>query len=66
MSEKEYQTDDAVRAHSTAIEVKENGAEAILDETGMTEYVIDPKAESRLVWKFDLRILPVLAVMYLL
>ncbi len=26
---------------------------------------IDPAAERRLVWKFDLRILPVLAVMYL-
>jgi MFS family permease len=27
--------------------------------------LIDPAAERRLVWKFDLRILPVLAVMYL-
>lgn len=26
---------------------------------------IDPEAEKRLVWKFDLRILPCLAVMYL-
>ena len=26
---------------------------------------IDPAAERRLVWKFDLRILPTLAVMYL-
>ncbi|KIW44524.1 hypothetical protein, variant [Exophiala oligosperma] len=26
---------------------------------------IDPEAEKRLVWKFDLRILPVLAIMYL-
>ena len=26
---------------------------------------IDPAAEKRLVWKFDSRILPVLAVMYL-
>ncbi|KAF1989010.1 putative MFS transporter [Aulographum hederae CBS 113979] len=30
-----------------------------------TSLVIDPKAERALVWKFDLRILPVLAVMYL-
>jgi MFS family permease len=30
-----------------------------------TSSVIDPAAERRLVWKFDLRILPVLAVMYL-
>ena len=28
-------------------------------------YVFDPAAERKLVWKFDLRILPVLAVMYL-
>ena len=28
-------------------------------------YAIDPKAERALVWKFDLRVLPVLAVMYL-
>lgn len=26
---------------------------------------IDPRAERSLVWKFDLRILPVLAIMYL-
>lgn len=26
---------------------------------------IDPEAERRLVWKFDLRILPTLAIMYL-
>ncbi|KAI9743057.1 MAG: hypothetical protein M1818_003352 [Claussenomyces sp. TS43310] len=34
-------------------------------EIGHTEYIIDPAAERRLVWKFDLRILPVLAAMYL-
>ena len=28
-------------------------------------YALDPAAERKLVWKFDLRILPVLAVMYL-
>lgn len=33
-------------------------------ETG-TAFTIDPAAERALVWKFDLRILPVLAVMYL-
>lgn len=26
---------------------------------------IDPRAEKSLVWKFDLRLLPVLAIMYL-
>ncbi|KAF2093157.1 putative MFS transporter [Rhizodiscina lignyota] len=28
-------------------------------------FTIDPKAERRLLWRFDLRILPILAVMYL-
>jgi MFS family permease len=32
---------------------------------GYTSVVIDPKAERALVWKFDIRILPVLACMYL-
>lgn len=30
---------------------------------GETVYSIDPAAEKRLLWKFDLRILPVLATM---
>ena len=36
-------------------------AEALAEET----FIVDPAAERRLVWKYDLRILPVLAVMYL-
>ena len=36
-----------------------------ITEAGMLQDAIDPKAEDRLVWKFDLRILPVLAIMYL-
>jgi len=31
----------------------------------ITSHPIDPVAERALVWKFDLRILPVLAIMYL-
>lgn len=34
-------------------------------ENGIAGPIIDAKAERALVWKFDLRILPVLAVMYL-
>ena len=37
--------------------------EAILADD--TPRVLDPKAERALVWKFDLRLLPTLAVMYL-
>jgi MFS family permease len=57
--------DDVPRSHSVAIDKTESGGEAIIGEKGETEFVIDPKDERRLVWKFDLRILPVLAVMYL-
>ena len=34
-------------------------------DTVAVTFEIDPKAERALVWKFDVRILPVLAVMYL-
>jgi hypothetical protein len=37
----------------------------VITEDGEVLTTIDQKAENRLVWKFDLRILPVLAVMYL-
>src|ERR1700743_92621 len=47
------------------IKVDSAGSQKIIGEDGETMYVIDPKAERRLVWKLDLRILPVLAVMYL-
>jgi hypothetical protein len=33
--------------------------------TTIASVEIDPKAERALVWKFDLRLLPVLAIMYL-
>lgn len=39
-----------------------NGQETIISN-GEVLTTIDPAAERRLVWKFDLRILPVLAVM---
>jgi MFS family permease len=38
---------------------------AVATEAGVLLDTIDPKAERKLVWKFDLRILPVLAIMYL-
>jgi MFS family permease len=41
-------------------------SESISDGIAASEALaIDPKAERALVWKFDLRLLPVLAVMYL-
>jgi MFS family permease len=39
-------------------------ASSTIDD-GMSEYIIDAQAERALIWKFDLRILPVLAIMYL-
>jgi hypothetical protein len=41
------------------------GEETVIADTGEVLATIDPVAERKLVWKFDLRILPVLAVMYL-
>ncbi len=43
----------------------DGGEKAIAPTTTGETYTIDPKAERALVWKFDFRILPVLAVMYL-
>ena len=54
--------------HSISLNSKsdaEGAAVAAITEAGVLQDAIDPKAESRLVWKFDLRILPVLAIMYL-
>ena len=49
-----------------------NGIDIGIEDTSIakgstigTAFLIDPKKEKRLVWRFDLRILPVLAVMYL-
>ena len=43
----------------------DGGVVTVSDYDAGTTFVLDPKKESRLVWRFDLRILPVLAVMYL-
>lgn len=56
---------DPDRAHSAAIKVDSDGETRVIAEDGEVSMLIDPKAERRLVWKFDLRILPVLAIMYL-
>ena len=48
-----------------AIEVNEAGESVITTAVGYTSTVISPAAERALTRKFDLRILPVLAVMYL-
>ena len=49
-------------------DIKQTAKEDVKDVqdfgTGST-FVLDPRKESRLVWRFDLRILPVLALMYL-
>ena len=47
------------------VEANEVGDTVVTKEDGTTLAVIDAKAERSLVWKFDLRILPLLAVMYL-
>jgi len=44
---------------------KDTGRQTVVADNGEVLTTIDPIAERKLVWKFDLRILPVLAVMYL-
>lgn len=57
---------DSDRRLSKDIEVvKEDGLEkaVLTTSAGETVFTIDPAAERRLLWKFDLRILPILATM---
>ena len=56
---------ESKRDPSYADEVKRVESASIKDLADGEAFVIDPKAERALVWKFDLRVLPVLAVMYL-
>jgi len=55
--------------HDKSTKVKDDGDQAISDISDIladdTPRVLDPKAERALVWKLDLHLLPVLAVMYL-
>ena len=53
-----------VTADNKYVEANEAG-EPVITQNGSILAAIDPRAERSLVWKFDLRILPVLAVMYL-
>jgi hypothetical protein len=43
----------------------DTGAQKVIATDGEVLTTIDPMAERALVWKLDLRVLPVLAVMYL-
>jgi sugar phosphate permease len=63
MADDKHEALNAAERDST--DSKHDAKDAIIAEAGEILAAIDPKAESRLVWKFDLRILPVLAVMYL-
>ncbi|OIW26671.1 MFS general substrate transporter [Coniochaeta ligniaria NRRL 30616] len=50
---------------ATAEKLTSQSAHSSLSIPATSPLTIDPKAERSLVWKFDLRLLPVLAVMYL-
>jgi MFS family permease len=60
-------TDDMAQpsADQKSLEIDTTEKLATDSTTSPTTLLIDPKAERALVWKFDLRLLPVLAVMYL-
>lgn len=47
------------------VDLGTNEAAEVRDSSIGASLAIDPKEESKLVWKYDLRILPVLAIMYL-
>lgn len=47
------------------MDVSEEASQKPHVQTTIASVDIDPRAERALVWKFDLRLLPVLAVMYL-
>lgn len=49
---------------SVGITTDQNGNTVITHEDGEV-FIIDKKAERKLLWKFDLRILPLLTMMYL-
>lgn len=51
-------------ARTTSIPQDDNGNTVINSADGEV-FIIDRKAERALVWKFDLRLLPLLALMYL-
>lgn len=55
--------DDEMK-RSASMTSDSNGNTVVTRETGET-YLIEEKAERALVWKFDLHILPLLAIMYL-
>lgn len=56
--------DDAGPKRTQSVTTDANGNTVVVKEDGET-FVIDKKAERALLWKFDLRILPLLTMMYL-
>lgn len=65
MEAKDIKIGQVAAEEPSIMKVDSAGSTNIIGEDGDIMYTIDPKAERRLVWKFDLRILPVLAIMYL-
>jgi MFS family permease len=57
-------SDEHLESTTVAITNDENGNTVITREDGEV-FTIDKKAERKLLWKFDLRILPLLTMMYL-
>lgn len=56
---------DSLSGDEKGLSSKEAGETILPTEEGPATVLLTPAAERALVWKFDLRILPVLAVMYL-
>ena len=62
---------NSTKAATSAADVKSDFVDhKVVDTEALTaegemNHIIDPVAEKKLVWKYDLRILPILAIMYL-
>ena len=64
-SQESPMSDEKQLEHGKVVDVNESGENIVTTENGTTIALIDPAAERALTRKFDLRILPVLAIMYL-
>ncbi|TID24290.1 putative MFS transporter [Venturia nashicola] len=66
MSEEELSNGAHYNGRNNSIKIdQKTGGETVIADNGEVLAFIDPVAEKKLLWKFDLRVLPVLAVMYL-
>ncbi|KAH7021366.1 major facilitator superfamily transporter [Microdochium trichocladiopsis] len=57
-------SDEKAKNHDLVVAADHEGRHVVVDAEAAHEYIIDPAAESRLVRKLDLRVLPMVFLMY--